>query len=161
MKISVLYYSASGKTKEMAEVIAKGARKIDGVEVKLFSIEDIDYDFVNDSSAVLFGTPTYYANMCWQFKKWIDTEKNLNLAGKIGSCFATANFIQGGGDLALLGLINHLLVKGMLMYSAGCSEGQPYTHLGPVATKDSFEEAKAMFEIYGERVAKKAMEIFG
>jgi NAD(P)H dehydrogenase (quinone) len=69
LKISIIYFSKTGKTKKMADVVADGMRSVQDTEVKAFSLDEIDYDFVAKSSAVVFGTPTYYANICWQLKK--------------------------------------------------------------------------------------------
>ncbi|SJU69481.1 Uncharacterised protein [Clostridioides difficile] len=74
--------------------------------------------------------------------------------------FATANYAQGGADTAILTIINHLMVKGMLVYSGGSSLGQPYIHLGAVALKENFEKSKDMFKIFGTRIAQKTNELF-
>lgn len=161
MKLSIIYFSKSGKTKEMAEVIANGMKSVAGIEVGIFDLEQIDYDFLAESNAVVFGTPTYYANTCWQIKKWFDESRNIKLGGKIGAVFATADFAQGGADTAILTIINHLMVKGMLVYSGGSAMGLPYIHLGAVALKENFEQSKPMFEIFGQRIADKTVELFG
>ena len=160
MKISIIYFSKTGKTLTMAEEIAKGMKSIDNIEVGIFDVENIDYEYIKESKAVVFGTPTYYANTCWQIKKWFDESWNYNLAGKIGGVFATANFAQGGADTAILTIINHLMVKGMLVYSGGSAVGEPYIHLGPVALRENFEESKELFNIFGKRIDKKCIELF-
>lgn len=160
MKLAIVYFSKTGNTKEMAQIVADGMKKVEGVEVGIFDIEHIDDDFIKESRAVVFGTPTYYANTCWQIKKWFDESKPYNLEGKIGAVFATANFAQGGADTAILTIINHLMVKGMLVYSGGSALGQPYIHLGAVALKENFEESKEQFSIFGERIAQKAIALF-
>ena len=160
MKLAIIYFSKTGKTKEMAEVIANGMKNEKDIEVGVFDIENIDYDFIKESRAIVFGTPTYYANTCWQIKKWFDESWGCNLEGKIGAVFATADYAQGGASTAMLTIINHLIVKGMLVYSGGSALGQPYLHLGAVALKENFEESKESFEIFGERIAKKARELF-
>ena len=160
MKISILYFSLTGHTRTMAEEIAEGVRTVPGIEVGLFALDVIDKDFLADSKAVFFGTPTYLASTCWQWKKWFDEPAPCPLGGKLGAVFATANFAQGGADIALQTLITHMMVKGMLVYSGGGACGHPYIHLGAVALKENFEESKPMFRIFGERVATKARELF-
>lgn len=160
MKISILYFSKTGHTKEMANVIADGIRKVPNIEVGVFALDNIDDKFLLDSKAVIFGTPTYYANTCWQIKKWFDESNNYNLEGKIGAVFSTAHYAQGGADTAILTIINHLMVKGMLVYSGGSALGKPFIHLGAVAIDENFEESKSMFSIFGERIALKAKELF-
>jgi len=160
MKLSIIYYSKDGHTKEMAQVISEGMKRVEGIEVGMFDLNNIDKAFIDESKAVVFGTPTYSANLCWQMKKWLDESKEYNLEGKLGSAYATAGFSQGGPATAIATILNHLMVKGMLVYSGGSALGKPYTHTGAVAITDRFEESKDMFRIFGERIAKKAKEIF-
>ena len=131
MKISIIYYSKTGHTKEMGEEIAAGIRS-EGGEARLFSIEEpLDAEYIASSDGVIFGTPTYLASTCWQMKKWFDVDSaGISLAGKLGGVYSTAHFAQGGGDIAVMTLIGHMLVKGMLIYSGGSSLGKPYIHLG-------------------------------
>lgn len=162
MKISIIYHSETGNTEKIANKIAEGAMKNNGVEVKCMNINDVDVDYARESAALLFGTPTYLATFSWQMKKFFDTElKSLQTEGKLCGVFATENFLGGGADIAELSLVGQLLVRGGLIYSVGASEGQPYTHIGAVARKDGdeFEQERAVY--YGERFAKKAVELFG
>ena len=53
------------------------------------------------------------------------------------------------------------MVDGMMVYSGGSSLGKPYIHLGPVALKDTFEESRELFVIFGSRIAGKGLELFG
>ena len=58
------------------------------------------------------------------------------------------------------------LVYGMVCYSSGSALGRPVIHIGPVginSNKEAFsslENYKDYFQIYGERFAKKAAELF-
>jgi NAD(P)H dehydrogenase (quinone) len=164
VKITILYVSVTGNTEKVAGYIQEGILSTGNVEVKLMNLvkaETVDKDFINASRAVVFGTPTYVANMSWQMKQWFDTEWECKLAGKIGAAFATANCLHGGADLALLGVINHILVKGMLAYSSGAGCGQPFIHLGPVALRGELEAKKDLFVLFGKRIAEKSGELFG
>jgi len=160
MRISVIYHSETGNTKKLAEIISEGA-KLDGkVDVKLMSIDEIDDAFVEGSAAVIVGCPTHRGMFSWQMNKWLGRTK-LKLAGKIGSVFVTEGYIGGGADTAEMGLIAHMLVAGLLIYSAGTSGGQPFTHYGAVAIKDGDEAQKERARIFGERIGRKAIELFG
>lgn len=160
MKISIIYHTESKNTQTVAELIADGARISDKTEVKCMPIEDVDSDFLDASKAVFFGSPVYCGTYTWQMKKWLDTQ-NHALAGKLGAVFATENHLGGGADFAELSLIGCLLVYGMLVYSAGASEGAPYTHFGAVCIREGDEKQKERARIFGSRVAKKAVELFG
>lgn len=158
MKIAIIYHSESGNTEKVAELISKGATKVEGIETKCMSINDVDKTFLEESKVVFFGTPTYAGTYSWQMKKWLDTCK-LKFAGKVGCVFATENFVGGGADNAEMALISELLVKGMFMHSVGASEGLPYTHFGAVCIKDGSEDQKERVEIFAERVARNVKKL--
>jgi len=160
MKISVLYHSESGNTEKVAGIIKEGLEKVEGVNAGVFPIEDPDLDYINSSKAVLFGSPIYTGDMSWQMKSFLDKNKKVKLSNKLGAVFATENYLGGGADSALLTIIGHLLVRGMIVYSGGAAKGKPYTHFGAVCIKDGDEDQQKRAEIFGERIARKAAELF-
>lgn len=162
MKISIVYESKSHRTEKVAHMIEEGIKRAGDIEVKLMNIEKgpVDKEFINESSAVFFGTPTYYSSISWQMKKWFDESFKLNIEGKIGAAFATADYLGGGSDIALLTLIGHMVVKGMLAYSGGSALGHPYTHLGVTALKQVDEKQEEKIKIFGKRVAEKALMLY-
>lgn len=161
ISVSVLYYSNTGNTRQMAEVIVEGAKRVDGVEVRAFALEEIDGDFVRNSKCVIVGTPTHMADMAPAVKLWfVESAKNYGLAGKIGGVFATANYHHGGSELAMQGMVTQMLVMGMLVHSGGGAYGRPIIHLGPAAFGGKLEESEELFLTYGERMAMKTVEVF-
>ena len=166
MKISIVYFSSTGRTAKMAEEIKKGiAAASADIEVGLFPITELtayneeNITFVNDSAAVIVGTPDYYASEANQLKTWLDTCP-CKLADKLCAAYATANFLQAGADVAIQSVLTQLLVKGTVIYSSGVSKGLPFIHLGPVCLKDQEEAAAELFQTYGTRFAAKALELF-
>jgi NAD(P)H dehydrogenase (quinone) len=161
MKMSVLYYSKTGCTRETAGVIVRGMEQVPGVEARAMALEDIDAEFVRQSSCVVLGSPTYYASMAGEVKLWLDQKAGAcGLAGKLGGAFATAGYLQGGADLAIQNILTHLACEGMLVYSGGCACGAPPIHLGPVALSADRAASVSLFETYGRRMAEKAHELF-
>ena len=167
MKISIVYFTSTGRTSSMAQEIQKGiAAASPEIEVGLFPISELtNYNednlaFVNESAAVIVGTPDYYAAEANQLKTWLDTCP-AKLADKLCGAYCTANFLQGGADIAIQSVLTQLLVKGAVLYSSGVSKGLPFIHLGPVCLKDQEEAAAPLFQTFGERFANKAMELFG
>lgn len=159
MKISIIYHSESGNTRKVAEVIKETAEKVEGIEINAFDLDHIDKGFVEASKVIIFGSPTYYASMSWQMKKYLDT-MDIKLAGKMGCAFATENFIGGGADFAELSIIGCLLVRGMIVYSGGAAE-TPYTHFGAVTIKAGDEPQVERVKKYAHKIVKKAKELFG
>lgn len=164
MKIAILYFSQTGNTEKMAGVIRDGILEYNkNIEVSLMNIssdENIDKDFLNDSSAVIFGTPTYVASTCWQMKKFFDTRFDCKLEGKLAACFATAGCVWGGPDIAIQSILEMALTHGMLAYSSGTEFGRPYIHLGPIALMNNLEENADIFTLFGKRIARKTSELF-
>lgn len=160
MKISILYHSESGNTEKVAGIIRSGCLNVDGIQVKVMSIKEADIEFVNSSQAIILGCPTYTGDISWQMKSFLDTNKKIDYKDKLGAVFATEKFIGGGADSGLITLISHLLVKGMVVYSGGASLGQPYTHFGAVCIESGNKEQQKRAAIFGERIAKKTVELF-
>lgn len=168
MKITIIYYTKTGNTRAMAEVVAEGTRNLPGIETKTFELEHVDMAYLKQSRTVIFGTPTHHADCCWQFKKWFDEmsghpkdgKSAYPLVDKLGAVFATADFAQGGAHIALTNLIGHMLVQGMMVYSGGAAHGLPYLPFGAVSLTENFEISKQIFRTFGERIAIKTKELF-
>lgn len=160
MKMTVLYHSKTGNTKQMAGIIAQGMMSAEGVEAKTFSIDQADEAWIKESSCVVLGTPTYYADVSGTIKVFLESCKKYELPGKLGGAFATAEYVHGGGETAIQTILSHMLVLGMLTFSGGGSYGGPVIHLGPVAIDENLDAYRDTFYIYGQRMARKAVEIF-
>lgn len=161
MKASVIFHSKTGNTEKMAQVIVGGMQRVNGVEAKAFSIHNIDEAWLKESACVIVGSPTYYASVSGEIKTFLESLGKYPLAGKLGGAFATANYVHGGAELAMQLILTHMMVYGMLAYSGGGSFGVPVIHIGPQAIGKKLEEYEETFAIYGERMAKKAFELFG
>lgn len=161
MRIAIVYHSETGNTRRMAELIAEGASCVSGdIEVKAFSCDDVDKEFLAQSSALIAGCPTYEANISWQLKKFFDVVR-VDLAGKLGGAFASQNWPGGGGaSIAEMSILAAMLVRGMLVYSGGITEGEPYLHLGAASERspEGFFAERCLK--LGRNIATKALELF-
>jgi NAD(P)H dehydrogenase (quinone) len=135
---------------------------VPGIEARCMPIDQVDDAYVAASSAVILGSPTYEGACTWQMKRYIDVGPK-GLAGKLGGVFASQNWPGGGGgSFAELTIIAGMLVRGMLVYSGGITEGQPYLHFGAVSCRAPEEELyRERCLKLGENIARKAMELFG
>jgi NAD(P)H dehydrogenase (quinone) len=146
----------------MAELIAEGCRVVEGTEVRSMSIDDVDDEYLESCQAAILGSPTYEGVCSWQMKRWID-EARVSLGGKLGGVFASQNWPGGGGaSFAEMSMIAGMLVRGMLIYSGGITEGTPFLHFGAVSARAPKDELyhKRCLKL-GENIAKKAKELFG
>ena len=162
MKVSIIYHSESGNTRQMAELVREGCLKVEGVEARCMSIDEVDAAYVAESAAVILGSPTYEGTCSWQMKRFLDTGPK-GVAGKLGGVFASQNWPGGGGaSFAEMTIIAGMLVLGMVIYSGGIAVGQPYLHFGAVSRRapdDDFYRSRCLK--LGENIATKATELFG
>ena len=141
----ILCYSVGGSTKGLASYIARGARKVNGIEVKLRTVAKVSPD--NQASepavphsgdpycsleelagchALALGSPTRFGNMAAPLKYFIDGTANLwangALEGKPAAVFTSSSSLHGGQESTLLSMMLPLLHHGMLITGVPYSE---------------------------------------
>ena len=97
-KMLICYYSRSGHTEHMAEEVAQGARKVDGVEVDARPVAQVQARELLDFDAIVIGSPTYYGLMAAELKKLLEDSVSFHgkLDGKAGGAFASSANVGGG-----------------------------------------------------------------
>jgi len=70
LKVLIIYYSRSGNTKNMAELIAEGVKAEKEVEVK--AVQETRVEELIKADGIVIGSPTYYGTMASEVKKFID-----------------------------------------------------------------------------------------
>lgn len=133
------------------------------IEVKQMSIRDqeTDLDFLQKCDAVIFGAPVYCAGVSWELKKWFDSHVGLNLSGKIGAAFVTAQSPIGGVDTAIMDIVRLMLMKKMLVCSGAGKNTKNKFQLGGIAIAQTLEEDGEQLEEFGKTVAEFAVKIAG
>ena len=156
-KILVGYYSKTGHTKKMAELIALGVEEAH-VDVDLKSIDNIKPVDLLGYDGIIFGSPTYYGLLAAEIKKLLDESVKYHgkLEGKIGGAFSSAANIAGGNETTIMNIINAWLIHGMIV------QGDPKgSHYGPVSFGKPDERVEAECKRYGKRIAKLVYQIGG
>jgi NAD(P)H dehydrogenase (quinone) len=126
MRIAVVYYSRGGNTRKMAELVARGAREEEDVAVDIKDIADFPVEEVLKYDGLIIGSPTYYGSMAYQIKKFFDDSVKFHgkLSGKVGASFTSAANIGGGNETTITGILNAMLIHGMVI--AGRYQGDHY-----------------------------------
>ena len=150
-KVLIVYYSKTGNTKNMAELIAEGVRREKGVEVEVKAVQDTEVEELLDFDGIVIGSPTYYGSMAAEVKKFLDDSVKFHgeLDGKVGGAFSSSGNIAGGNETTIMGILQALLIHGMVVQ--GMSNGD---HYGPVAIEKPDERSKKLCREYGHRIAK-------
>jgi len=152
IEILVLFYSRSGATRRMAQMIAQGIDAIPGVEARLRCVPAVSP--VNEATAPIqphegppyvelhdleecaglaLGSPTRFGNMAAALKYFLDSTGTQwlsgALAGKPACVFTSTGSMHGGQEATLLSMMLPLLHHGMLIV------GLPYTEPDLMATR--------------------------
>jgi len=128
-KVLIVYYSRSGNTRKMAELIAEGMKK-EKVEADIHDVKDVAAADLPAYDAIIVGSPTYYGSMAADIKRLFDESIRFHgkLDGKIGAAFASSAHIGGGNESTILDILHAMLIHGMIVQ--GDWQGD---HYGPVS----------------------------
>jgi len=146
----VIYYSRSGNTKEMAELIARAMNEGD-LPTDCKSVSEVKAEDLLNYDAIVVGSPTYYGSMAAPIKQLFDDTVGFHgkLSGKVGGAFSSSANIGGGNETTIMGIIEAMLIAGMIV------EGDPQgDHYGPVSIGKPDERVKQQCENRGGRIAK-------
>ena len=162
VKVTIVYYSATGTVHALARAIAEGAEKAGG-EVRLRRVaETAAPDVINAkpawaqhlqdtadvaqagledlewSDAVVFGTPTRFGNPASQLRAFMETTNVLwfqgRLADKVYSAFTASSTAHGGQESTLLALGNTFYHWGGIIVPPGYTDPIQFQSGNPYGT---------------------------
>ena len=156
--ILVVYFSKTGHTQAMAECIAASANEVEGANVTVRPVAEVAVDELLDYDGIIMGSPVYYGTMAAPLKALIDesVKHHGKLDGKVGGAFSSSGGIGGGNETTLLGIIECLLVHGMIVKGIA---GGP--HYGPTCQGAPNEDARRCCGEYGRAIAELCVRLFG
>jgi NAD(P)H dehydrogenase (quinone) len=143
-EILVLYYSAGGSVREMAQLVARGIHQVVGASARVRTVPPVaprtqvaeppvpdegapyvELADLEQCAGVALGSPTRFGNMAAPLKYFLDTTGALwakgTLAGKPAAVFTSTASLHGGQETTLTSMMLPLLHHGMLIV------GLPYT----------------------------------
>ena len=88
-KMAIIYASGMGRTKQMAEAIADGAKTIEGVDIVLRDAYDATLDDILGADAILLGGSTYNYKLIKAMDPFLKEMEKANLKGKVGVAFGS------------------------------------------------------------------------
>ena len=150
--ILVLYYSAGGAVRSMAELVAEGVERVPGAAARLRTVPKVsavtqpvqpaipeqgapycELRDLEECAGLALGSPGYFGNMAAPLKHFLDGAVSLwlkgTLAGKPASVFTSTGSLHGGHETTLVAMMLPLLHHGMLIV------GMPYTQAELGATR--------------------------
>lgn len=88
-KMAIIYASGMGRTKQMAEAIAEGAKTVEGVDIVLKDAYDATFEDIADVNAILLGGSTYNYKLIKAMDPFLKEMEKADLKGKIGVAFGS------------------------------------------------------------------------
>lgn len=149
-KAIVVYYSRSGNTKEMAEIIAAAMNEAD-LPTECKAVDKVKAEDLLGYDAIVVGSPTYYGHMAGPIKQLFDDSVTFHgkLDGKVGAAFTSAANIGGGNETTIMGIIEAMLIAGMVV------QGDPQgDHYGPVSIGKGDDRVRRQCQRRGQRIAE-------
>ena len=149
-KAIVIYYSRTGNTKEMAEIIAKAMNEAD-LQTECKAVNEVKAEDLLNYDAIVVGSPTYYGQMAGPIKQLFDDSVAFHgkLDGKIAAAFTSSGNIAGGNETTIMGIIEVMLIAGCIV------QGDPQgDHYGPVSIGKPDERVKKQCMRRGRRIAE-------
>jgi NAD(P)H dehydrogenase (quinone) len=145
----VVYYSRSGNTQEMAETITEAMNDA-GLSTQCKPVDKVQADDLPGYDAVVLGSPCYYGQMAGPMKQLIDelVSRHGQLNGKVGAAFSSSANVAGGSETTVMGIIEAMLIAGMVV------------HYGPVSIGRPDEMVKQQCQRRGQRVAELTAKLF-
>jgi len=140
----VLYYSATGALRTLAQSVARGVDSVDGMRARVRTVPKVapvvdrpmpavpsdgppyvEARDLEECAAVALGSPTRFGNMAAPLKYFIDglgaEWTRGTLVGKPAAVFTSSASMHGGQETTLMSMMMPLLHHGMVIV------GIPYT----------------------------------
>jgi len=158
MEILIVYHSKTGRTKALAEEIARGVGEVEDARCVLKTAAEVtNEDFVS-AAGIIAGSPVYFGSMAAELKAVFDrvVAVRKKLGGKIGAAFATSDFHAGGKETTQLSILQALLICGMIVVGDPLDASGHYgvSCTGPMDAKTADFARKL-----GRRVARLAAAV--
>ena len=159
MNILVMYYSRTGKTRALAEEVARGVEEVEGAVCRLKSAAEVTAEDFTAAAGIIAGSPVYFGTMAAELKevleKMITVRKKMG--GKIGAAFATSAYHSGGKETTMMSIIQALLIYGMIVVGDPLDASGHYGAAGSGSMdKETAETARKL----GKRVAELAKALY-
>ena len=132
--VAIVYFSATGHTKLMAEAVAEGAQSVADTTAKVFRItgeqinagrweDEAMLAELNDADAIVLGSPTYMGGVAAQLKAFVDAAGAVWMTqgwkNKLGGGFTHSGSPSGDKQGTLLYLAINAAQHSMIWVGAG------------------------------------------
>lgn len=125
-RVAIVYFSSMGHTRVIAESVQRGIERVDGVEVELVNVRDLDDDAwarLDGADALVFGSPTYMGTVAAEFKAFMDKSGGRwyerTWMDKLAAGFTIGGGLSGDKQGTLIAMQTFASQHGMIWVSMG------------------------------------------
>lgn len=161
VNVLIAYHSVTGNTEKMAQGVAEGAKTVAGTDVVLKKVGDVTTEDLLAATAVIVGSPVYFANMSGEVKTFFDNWllkfgvfREFKMRNKIGAAFVTGASISNGKETTMIAIMEAMVMNQMTIVSGGGAFGASAT-TGPDSPGIDEKELATARDL-GKRVAEVA-----
>ncbi len=117
MQVLVLYHSATGNPKALAEAVARGVDGVGGVDCAIKSVSEVAKEDFVAADGIIAGSPVYFGSMSAELKAILDEFVSVRneMEDKVGAAFATSGDPSGGKETTIMSILQALLIYGMIV----------------------------------------------
>lgn len=179
--IAIPYFTGSGHTRRLAELVVEGIKSVSNVEAELIDVEDLNsfpWEKLYKADAIIFASPTYMGSVSGPFKSFMDETGNFWIEQKWADKIAagiTVGTSSSGDKLNTLVQMSVFATQHGMIWVGQNHVGSKHTNdgrkineagawLGLIAQSDS-DKSKLIVDHdvqtaknFGERVAKAALK---
>lgn len=180
-RVAIVYFSVTQNTHLLAQAVASGIRSVEGAEAELIRITGSDitegryrneatFSLLEDSQAIVLGSPTYMGSASAQMKAFMDASSELwashGWRDKVAGGFTTGASPSGDKLFTLQQFAIFAAQHGMHWVTMGDLPSEDELNrmgsgLGAMGHSPSFEEARSLHPgdeqtafHYGRRIAE-------
>src|SRR5262249_31075003 len=95
--VAVVFHSARGHTRVLADAVARGAAEVPGTRVALMAVESVDWDVLARADALVFGCPTFMGGPSAAMKAFMDASSHRAWATRAWKDKLAAGFTNSSG----------------------------------------------------------------
>lgn len=173
--VLVVFDSRTGNTEHLAQAVAEGVSKVEGVRTVLRRRDQVSDDEIRSASGILLGTPVHWGSLSAESKSFLERVGNVllgakevgpeskqTLATRTAGAFVTGGSPSSGKELARLTILAAFLNLGFVVVGGEDAEG--FGTLGAQATTGPSDPGLSEGELvearrFGERFARVTVQL--
>ncbi len=129
---SIIYHSRSHSVEKIAEEIAVGIKALSNATVNLIPCEQAKekIEIINNSDAIIFGSPTYFGSLSSEMKTFFDSIGEVFIGkkwqNKVAAAFTHSSSLSGDKLMTLMQIIVIAMQNGMIWVGQDLLPSAPY-----------------------------------